>query len=50
MILTGDCRAILPTLDAGSVDVIVTDPLLGIELSSEYVRIAEKKTAQMGLA
>jgi site-specific DNA-methyltransferase (adenine-specific) len=31
MILTGDCRAVLPTLNAESVDAVVTDPPYGLK-------------------
>src|SRR5690554_6788465 len=33
----GDCLEILPTLEAGSVDVVVTDPPYGINLKSNGV-------------
>ena len=33
----GDCRVILPTLEKGSVDCVVTDPPYGISYSSQHI-------------
>lgn len=49
-LLTGDALEILRTLDACSVDAVVTDPpagisFIGIEREAEYVDIAERRIA-----
>jgi site-specific DNA-methyltransferase (adenine-specific) len=36
----GDCRDVLPTLPAASVDLIVTDPPYGVRWQSQYRRLA----------
>ena len=40
----GDCLEILPTLESGSIDVLVTDPPYGIGYQSSY-RAASHRTA-----
>ena len=35
-LLNGDCRDVLPTLETGSVDVVLTDPPYGIEYQSAW--------------
>ncbi len=34
----GDCLEILPTLEAGSIDAVVTDPPYGIDFNTDYRR------------
>ena len=42
----GDCLEILPTLPAGSIDAVVTDPPYGIEIEPKYFEIAVKRIDQ----
>ena len=37
-LICGDCLAVLPTLDAGGIDAVVTDPPYGMENDCDYTR------------
>ena len=37
-VITGDCLDVLPTLAAGSVDAVITDPPYGINFDTDYRR------------
>lgn len=43
-IYLGDCRDILPTLDAGSVDLVLTDPPYGVRNDCDYTRFTNGKS------
>ncbi len=39
-LICGDCLEVLPTLEAGSVDAVVTDPPYGINLNTDNSRFS----------
>jgi DNA modification methylase len=43
-LIHGDCLEVLKTLDAGSVDAVVTDPPWGIDADTDYTRFVNGKT------
>ncbi len=43
-VITGDCLDVLPTLAAGSVDAVITDPPYGMKWNTNHTRFTKKGT------
>ena len=45
-IFNADCRDILPTLEAGSVDLVLTDPPYGVDFDTDFTRFTGGVSAE----